>query len=273
MQAGQGLEAAAVFQALIASHPSFPSGRLNLATAWMHQGNLAAAVDLLRQVTADEPANAEAFYNLGVALKQRDDFEPAEAALRRAVTLAPRLAEAPFTLGVLLWQTGRVEDAEAAFREAISRNPDSADAHYMLGTVLRQQRRSGAAIEAVRTAIRLRPDLAEAHQTLAQLLTAAGDAEGARAAQARAETLNQRTSDVQASAFALGVGRQKLKAGDRAAAIAQFREALRLAADNAQAHYALALALEASGAVAEARRHFAEAARLSPALRRPETPK
>jgi Flp pilus assembly protein TadD len=113
--------------------------------------------------------------------------------------------------------------------------------------------------------------LAEAHQTLAQMLAADGDAAGARAAQAAADRLNQRTSDAQASAFALSVGRQKLKGGDRAAAIAQFREALRLAADNAQAHYALALALEASGAVSEARRHFAEAARLSPALRRPET--
>jgi Flp pilus assembly protein TadD len=62
------------------------------------------------------------------------------------------------------------------------------------------------------------------------------------------------------------VGLEKLKAGDRAAAIAQFREAVRLAPDNPQAHYHLGLALQRSGARAEAARHLAEAKRLAPYL-------
>jgi Flp pilus assembly protein TadD len=62
------------------------------------------------------------------------------------------------------------------------------------------------------------------------------------------------------------VGMQKLKGGDYTGAITQFREAVRLAADNPQAHYQLALALRHTGARAEARVHFAEAQRLSPRL-------
>jgi Flp pilus assembly protein TadD len=60
----------------------------------------------------------------------------------------------------------------------------------------------------------------------------------------------------------VSAGQQRIKAGDSAGAIAKFRDAIRLASDNAEAHYALAAALEQSGAVAEARRHLAEARKL-----------
>jgi Flp pilus assembly protein TadD len=65
------------------------------------------------------------------------------------------------------------------------------------------------------------------------------------------------------------VGRQRLRANDLDGAIAQFREAVRLAADNPQAHYQLALALRARGEVGDARRHFDEASRLAPYLKPP----
>jgi Flp pilus assembly protein TadD len=110
--------------------------------------------------------------------------------------------------------------------------------------------------------------------SLGQLLKQTGDAKGAAAAFAEAERLNQRKADAQASTFAVGVGREKLKAGDVAGAIERFREAIRMAPDNPQAHFQLALALERSGARAQARVHFAEARRLAPYLQPPaETPR
>ena len=112
--------------------------------------------------------------------------------------------------------------------------------------------------------------MAEAHQSLAQVLQQKGDPEGARLARSAADRLNRRKADAQASTFALGVGQQKLEAGDRKAAIAQFREAVRLDAGNPRAHVALALALDAAGEKTEARRHFDDAQRLAPYLRRPE---
>ena len=51
-----------------------------------------------------------------------------------------------------------------------------------------------------------------------------------------------------------------------AGAIEKFREAIRLAPENARAHYQLGLALERTGARAEAQAHFAEAERLAPYL-------
>jgi Flp pilus assembly protein TadD len=69
------------------------------------------------------------------------------------------------------------------------------------------------------------------------------------------------------------VGKEKVKAGDYAGAIEKFREAVRLAAENPQAHYQLALALQHTGHPAEARTHFAEAQRLAPNLHPPASDK
>jgi tetratricopeptide (TPR) repeat protein len=237
----------------------------------MHQGDLAGAVEILQRLTADDPANAEAFYNLGVALKQQDQFGPAEDALRRAMSLDAKLADAPFTLGVVVWQTGRAEEAEALFREAIARKPGSADAHYMLGTVLKGLGREADAIAEFQAAIAANPELPEAHLSLSQALQQRGDAQGAARARAEADRLNRRKADAQASTFALSAGRRLLEAGNRDAALAQFREAVRLSPDNADAHLALAESLKASGASVEARKHLEEARRLKTAARSPQS--
>jgi Flp pilus assembly protein TadD len=136
----------------------------------------------------------------------------------------------------------------------------------MLGTLLRTGGRGDEAIAEFKDAIRLRPDSIEAHQSLAQVLQQKGDGSGAKAARHEADRLTRRKADAQASAFAVSVGRQKLKSGDRPAAIAQFREAIRLAPENADAHHALAQTLQQNGADAEARLHFEQAHKLAPHL-------
>jgi tetratricopeptide (TPR) repeat protein len=180
------------------------------------------------------------------------------------------LPEAPFTLGVVLWQTGRPDEAAQQFRSALARKPDYADAHYMLGTVLKQQGALGEAVSLFQQAIKYRPLSAEAHLSLGQVLKLQGQEQAAAAAFAEAQRLNQKTADAQASTFAVSVGVQRLKAGDEAGAIERFREAIRLAAENPQAHYQLALALRRTGAMTEAAIHFAEARRLAPHLRPPD---
>jgi len=219
---------------------------------------------------ARHPSNAEGFYNLGMTLKQQDKFVEAEEALRKAIALDPKLAEAPYTLGVVLWQTGRLEEAERFLRDALALDPSFTDAHVMLGTVLRQRGARDAAIAEFRAAIAARPTLAEAHLNLGQLLQQAGDREGAAAALAEHARLNQRKADAQASTFAVGVGRELLKKQNVTAAVAKFREAIKLAPENPHAHFELAMALRRQGQEQEARAHFVEAQRLAPWLRPPQ---
>jgi len=61
-----------------------------------------------------------------------------------------------------------------------------------------------------------------------------------------------------------------VKRNDVPGAIARFREAVRLAPGNAQAHYQLAIALRRTGALEASRREFQTARRLSPFLKPPD---
>jgi tetratricopeptide (TPR) repeat protein len=204
-----------------------------------------------------------------MALKQQDDFAEAERALRQACALDASLRDAPFTLGVLLWQTGRGSEALQWFDTALAIDRRFADAHYMRGLVLREAGEAAAALEALQEAVALRPSSADAHLSLARALQQQGQPEAAAAALATATRLSKLKSDAQASTFAVGVGRARLRARDIDGAIAQFREAVQLAADNPHAHYQLALALRAHGDLRDAARHFDEASRLAPYLRPP----
>jgi Flp pilus assembly protein TadD len=183
------------------------------------------------------------------------------------MTLGPALPDAPYTLGVVLWQTGRPDEAADAFREAIRRRPQYDEAHYMLGTVLRQLGDADGALAEFRETIRLRPSSAEAQLSLGQLLHERGTKVEADAAFARARALNQQKADVQASTFAVGIGRARMNDGQIAEAIAQFEKALALAPDNFEAHYELARALTRLGRAEDARRHLADARRLAPHVR------
>jgi protein O-GlcNAc transferase len=208
-----------------------------------------------------------------MALKQQDDFEGAEAALRRATALDPGLPEAHFTLGVVLWQTGRADLAVTSFRAAITQKPEYAEAHYMLGTILRQQGNDAEALALFRRTIELQPQSSEAYLSIGQMLERQGDRAGATAALAEADRLNKRKADEQAAAYALNRGMAKLQKGDLPGAIAELKDAVRLAPQLARAHYQLGLALRKHGAVAEARAHFATAQQLAPYLEVPRAGK
>jgi tetratricopeptide (TPR) repeat protein len=165
-----------------------------------------------------------------------------------------------------LWQTGRADEAAAAFQRALAARPGYAEAHYMLGTVLKQRGKADEALAELRETVRLQPRSAEAHLSIGQILRQRGDAAGAAAALAEADRLRKLTGDDQAATFAVSAGLKKLAAKDLTGAIASFREAVRLAPEQAQAQYQLGLALQKAGAVAEARKHLAEARRLAPYL-------
>ena len=90
---------------------------------------------------------------------------------------------------------------------------------------------------------RLRPLSAEAFLSLGQILRQQGDAAGSAAALAEADRLNKLKAADQAATFAVSAGRKKMDAVELPGAIAQFREAVRLSPEHAQAQYQLGLAL------------------------------
>ena len=96
------------------------------------------------------------------------------------------------------------------------------------------------------------------------MLLGAGAAGVMMAGSTQAQTATSTRPEVRGS---MSAGRERLARSDLRGAIARFREAVRLAPEDAQAHYQLALALRRTGAAREARAEYETARRLAPYLR------
>lgn len=171
------------------------------------------------------------------------------AAVARPQQSAPRpgasrdgAAAATLPAARALLDANDFEHARATLSAVLAREPESAPAHDLLGQMLERAGDLPAAEAAYAAAIRYAPGMATAHDHRGFVLGRLGRTAAALDEFATATTLDPALFD---------------------GAIAQFREAIRLSADNPQAHYQLALALQRRGATAEARAHFAEARRLS----------
>jgi Tfp pilus assembly protein PilF len=123
------------------------------------------------------------------------------------------------------------------------------------------------AAQALREAIRLQPGFAPAHTTLAAVLRQMGDTSGAQAESEAGNTLAQEKTNLQGATFATNSGKRLLNAGDLDGAIAQFRNAIKLAPSYAPAHYELAMTLSRKGEKSAAAEEYKKAADLDPKLK------
>jgi len=140
-------------------------------------------------------------------------------------------------------------------KEALARDPDHPEAHRMLGNVLSRHGKYEAAIRAYRTALRIQPDSADTHYDLGEALFLAGEL--ADAMNEYRSVLHFEPSPILMGAAHDGIGEVLAKREDFTGAIEEFRTALRLWPDFAEAHSNLGQALfktgDLTGALAESR--------------------
>jgi Flp pilus assembly protein TadD len=192
-----------------------------------------------------------------------------------AATLARLPSRAPlivgtilaFIFGALTWrQSGNYASAETLYRATLAENPDAWIAHNNLGKLLADDGRNAEARMHFSEAARLDPDVAEHHMNLGRLAIA----EGSLAEAVQHLETGLRLQPANADGLSnLGVALLRQKKID--AAIAKFQEALRIdpahgeARENlASTHLAEGVARAQAGDLANARTHFAEAARHRP---------
>jgi tetratricopeptide (TPR) repeat protein/glycosyltransferase involved in cell wall biosynthesis len=195
--------------------PHFPNPQpptptpLSTALQHYHNGELAAAEQIYRQVLQQQPDQTDALNVLGVILCQTKRYEEAIAYLRHLIHLQPNFAEAWGNLGGALQELGELEEAIACYQRSLQLNsansnvhqnlsvalldlnrpetavhhakqvvaakPDSSNAYYNLGFALRRSNRVIEAIAAYRQAIALQPDSVNAHKNLGHALLLTGD--------------------------------------------------------------------------------------------------
>jgi len=204
-------------------------------------------MEQFRAGLAVEPTNPQLHYDLGLALKLKDNPTAAIAELEQAEKLDPQLPDPPYTLGVLYMQLGRFAEAQAELEKATALRQNNGDAWAILGNVYKETGEFEKATAALRHAIELSPNQPSPHVSLAAILIQQGDPAGAAAERKKAATLSRIAVSRQRANFALDSGRTLLKRGQVADAIIQLQAAVDADPNYAEAHSALADALDRQG--------------------------
>jgi tetratricopeptide (TPR) repeat protein len=124
------LEAAAIYQELIAQRGPHASLAFNLANALYAAEDPEGARSHYQQATDLDPQHPGAWNNLANVLAELDRPQEAISAYRRALALDPRLADARFNLAQTLVEIGRPDEAVLHWRAYLAADGDSAWADY-----------------------------------------------------------------------------------------------------------------------------------------------
>ena len=175
-------------------------------------------MDLFKKLLNHDPNSVAVHMLLGEALDASYRTDDAISEFEAAVKVAPTQPDVHFGLGYLYWKQKRYGEAEREFREELRSNPKHAQANAYLGDMLMKTGWKDEAMELLKNSIQLRSDLHVAHVDLGIL-----EAEGKR----------------------------------YEAAIAEFRQAIKIDPTGFDAHYRLARLYRQLGRTADAEAEFA----------------
>ena len=254
-----------------------------LAHEMFLRGDLKAATSKLRQALVSNETDADAHNLLGFVLGQERDLTGAVEHLKRAIELQPDFAEARYSLGVALWYSTQRGAALENLKQSVKLNPAAGESCAFLGMALRESGDLPQARAQLQRAIALLPLMAaplvdlgivfarlgdEAHalgqfEAGLNLTEAAGPAPNwEMAANELRAKLPAHTAD---AAFHNTFGRILGRAAAGATAVAaEFREAIKLQPNFAEAQNNLGLVLTQTGDDEGAAKAFREAERLAP---------
>lgn len=223
------------------ANPNYPPQRVSYG-----QRTIDEMGDLWIQVVPREPSDL----NVLAASLRRKLLPQNITGYQMMLRTDPRNVGLHDDLALLFVQADNLESAAGEFTESLRLSPDAPAAHYNLGNVLLLVGRAGDAERYFRQALERRPEYGLACQGLALALEAQGRLDAAADQFADAVRVMP-TAEVH---YNFGVLRQRQRQFD--AAMAEYRDALRLAPDYADAHFGAGLVATASGHTADAIRSF-----------------
>ncbi|NYF78170.1 tetratricopeptide repeat protein [Granulicella arctica] len=101
------LEAAALYEEILAENPKHAPAAINLGTIRYGQREFYAAENLYRQATLADPEYALAFFDLGNVLDEMQRLDEAITAYLRAIALVPQYADAHYNLALAYERQGQ----------------------------------------------------------------------------------------------------------------------------------------------------------------------
>lgn len=274
--------------------------QLNLADAYLKNGNADEALQLLNALVQQHPESSQVHNSLGLAYAQQKRFAEAAKEFEQALQLDPnndsiRIScvkaltavlqydraeplsddylkkhphdfEALYFNGIVKRGLGDYATAEKDFRQAVAINPNHAEARSNLGFVLARLGKQEEARTQLEKALQLNPDSSEARFQLAAVLRALGQQDQAHETlkvlqQKKAASVKQDVATISASQAS-----QDLQSGDAQKAVDLYRTSLVNDPNNARTYYDLALALDRLSDYAAERQALEKAQALDPKL-------
>jgi protein O-GlcNAc transferase len=233
-------------------NPKNATSHQDLAAAYLQVNQIDDAIVELKTAIKLAPGLPQLHYDLGTAYKLQDDATDAIPELETAERLNPLGYEPAYVLGLLYMQVARYPEAAQQLETSLKLHPQNADGWSTLGSVYNKLDRLPDAAAALRKAIKLMPDQADSHLILASVLVKESDTAGAARERKTAADLMREHMNLQRAEVATNAGKSLLTNGKLDDAVTQFRNALTFEPNYAEAHLALAEALEKQGKKAEA---------------------
>ncbi len=157
-QEGRLDEALAAYDALLIAQPRNPVLLHYAGVASYQKGELATALDRLRESVNLDASDADAWSNLGLVLTAIGHRVAAVEVFGKALALRPDNAEIEANLGSVQCQLGQFAEAEATARRILARESAFAKAWFILSLALQSQGRMLEALEAATKASGYAPD-------------------------------------------------------------------------------------------------------------------
>jgi tetratricopeptide (TPR) repeat protein len=162
-RAGQGEDAAAMFQQVLKKAPDHPDALYFLGLMKMEQRKFPDALKFMAKAVKVSPRFADAHFLTGTILNQLGRRAEAANAYQRAIAANPAHFHALNDLGNTLRLLGKPQEAQSAYEKAIAIAPDFAEAHNNKGIALAESKRFSEALVNYNQALVLKQDFAEAH--------------------------------------------------------------------------------------------------------------
>ena len=207
------------------------SARAHRKYAWsLHKADrLDEAAEQYRIALRLNPNDKEVHFWLGQVLASQSQLSEARSELEEALRSDPRNGEYHSEYACVLERLGEKDEARTEHLTAIRLGPRSARNHYEYAMFLFRQSELDQAIPEFELALKYNPGHPEAHYHLGRALFVKGDLEGAKV-----HYLETARLDPKAPVHS-GLGVVYARLGQTSEAIAQFKEALRLRPDDAEA--------------------------------------
>lgn len=132
--------------------------------------NYAAALTLLKELTAQEPKNDRVWFDLAYAHTMLGERAEAIAAYKKALELRPKLTQGSLNLGILLLEEKQAAEAVQHLEAVVAARPKDAPAHLLLADAVATSGDSAQAVEHYRKTLALDPKSHPAHYALGRLL-------------------------------------------------------------------------------------------------------